>query len=121
VDLPALFAMVNEGKLRPIAVTDNHRASVMPNIPTSVEDGLPTVLAFNWFAVMAPAKTPKPIVDTLYKALVQTVNSPDVKASLNKLGIEPFTQPSPEVFAKFMQSETVRWGEVARASGAKGD
>ncbi|MFC4278326.1 Bug family tripartite tricarboxylate transporter substrate binding protein [Achromobacter aloeverae] len=121
VDLPALFAMVSEGKLRPIAVTDNHRASIMPDIPTSVEGGLPTVLAFNWFGVMAPAKTPKPIVDKLHKALVQAVNSPDVKASLNKLGIEPFTQESPEAFAGFMKSETVRWGEVARASGAKGD
>lgn len=121
VDLPALFSMVSEGKLRPIAVTDHHRASVMPNVPTSAEGGLPTVLAFNWFAVMAPAKTPKPIVDKLYKALVETVNAPDVKASLAKLGIEPYTQASPEAFASFMKSETVRWGEVARASGAKAD
>jgi tripartite-type tricarboxylate transporter receptor subunit TctC len=121
VDLPALFAMVNDGKLRPIAVTDNHRASVMPNVPTSVEGGLPTVLAYNWFGVMAPAKTPQPIVDKLFKALVETVNSPDVKANLNKLGIEPYTQASPQVFAQFMKSETLRWGEIARASGAKGD
>jgi tripartite-type tricarboxylate transporter receptor subunit TctC len=121
VDLPALYAMVNEGKLRAIAVTNTHRADVMKDVPTSAEGGLPTVLAFNWFAVMAPAKTPKPIVDKLYQALVKTVQSPDVKASLAKLGIEPFVQPSPEAFASFMKSETVRWGEVARASGAKAD
>jgi tripartite-type tricarboxylate transporter receptor subunit TctC len=121
VDLPALYAMVSEGKLRPIAVTNTHRADVMKDVPTSAEGGLPTVLAFNWFAVMAPAKTPKPIVDKLYQALVKTVQSPDVKASLAKLGIEPFVQPSPEAFATFMKSETVRWGEVARASGAKAD
>ncbi|CAM3545066.1 tripartite tricarboxylate transporter substrate binding protein [Bordetella sputigena] len=121
VDLPALYTMVNEGKLRPIAVTNTHRADVMKDVPTSAEGGLPTVLAFNWFAVMAPAKTPKPVVDKLYKALVRTVQSPDVKASLAKLGIEPFTQPSPEAFATFMQTELVRWGEVARASGARAD
>lgn len=121
VDLPALYAMVTEGKLRAIAVTNTHRADVMKDVPTSAEGGLPTVLAFNWFAVMAPARTPKPIVDKLYQALVQTVQSPDVKASLAKLGIEPFVQPSPEAFAAFMKSETVRWGEVARASGAKAD
>jgi tripartite-type tricarboxylate transporter receptor subunit TctC len=121
VDLPALYAMVSEGKLRAIAVTNTHRADVMKDVPTSAEGGLPTVLAFNWFAVMAPAKTPKPIVDKLYQALVKTVQSPDVKASLAKLGIEPFVQPSPEAFATFMKSETVRWGEVARASGAKAD
>jgi tripartite-type tricarboxylate transporter receptor subunit TctC len=121
VDLPALYTMVNEGKLRAIAVTNTHRAEVMKDVPTSAEGGLPTVLAFNWFAIMAPAKTPKPVVDKLYKALVQTVQSPDVKASLNKLGIEPYTQPSPEAFAQFMQKELVRWGDVARASGAKAD
>ncbi|AOB30996.1 hypothetical protein AKI39_10270 [Bordetella sp. H567] len=121
VDLPALYTMVSEGKLRAIAVTNTHRADVMKDVPTSAEGGLPTVLAFNWFAVMAPAKTPKPVVDKLYKALVQTVQSPDVKASLAKLGIEPFTQPSPEAFGQFMKTELVRWGEVARASGAKAD
>ncbi|ARP81387.1 hypothetical protein CAL12_11650 [Bordetella genomosp. 8] len=121
VDLPALYTMVNEGKLRAIAVTNTHRADVMKDVPTSAEGGLPSVLAFNWFAVMAPAKTPKPIVDKLYKALVQTVQSPDVKASLEKLGIEPYAQSSPEAFAKFMQTELVRWGDVARASGARAD
>lgn len=121
VDLPALYTMVNEGKLRAIAVTNTHRADVMKDVPTSAEGGLPTVLAFNWFAVMAPARTPKPIVDKLYRALVQTVQSPEVKTSLAKLGIEPYTQPSPEAFAQFMKTELVRWGEVARASGAKAD
>ncbi|ANN66755.1 Bug family tripartite tricarboxylate transporter substrate binding protein [Bordetella bronchialis] len=121
VDLPALYTMVNEGKLRAIAVTNTHRADVMKDVPTSAEGGLPTVLAFNWFAVMAPAKTPKPIVDKLYQALVRTVQSPEVKASLTKLGIEPYTQASPEAFAQFMKTELVRWGEVARASGAKAD
>jgi tripartite-type tricarboxylate transporter receptor subunit TctC len=121
VDVPALYAMVKEGKLRPLAVTNTHRAAVLKDVPTSAEAGLPSVLAFNWFGVMAPAKTPKPIVDKLYKALVQTVQSPDVKASLNKLGIEPFTQASPEAFSQFLKSELARWGEVARASGAKAD
>jgi len=121
VDLPALYSMVTEGKLRPIAVTDNHRASVLPNTPTSAEGGLPSVIAFNWFAVMAPAGTPKPIVDTLHAALVKTVNSPEVKANLAKLGIEPFTQASPEAFAGFMKSEYARWGKIAKESGAMAD
>lgn len=121
VDLAGLYSMVTAGKLRAIAVTDNHRSSVLPNVPTTTESGFPSVLAFNWFAVMAPANTPKPIVDKLYKALVETMNSSEVKAGLAKLGIEPFTQASPEAFAAFFKSELVRWGEVARASGAKSD
>jgi tripartite-type tricarboxylate transporter receptor subunit TctC len=113
VDLPALYSMVTEGKLRAIAVT----AKVLPDVPTSAEGGLPTVLAFNWFAVMAPAKTPKPVIDKLYAALVKTVADPEVKANLSKLGIEPYTQASPEAFNKFMQSESVRWGKLADAAG----
>lgn len=118
VDLPSLYTMVNEGKLRAIVVTNERRASVMPNVPSSAEGGLPSVLAFNWFAVMAPAKTPKSVVDRLHAALVATVHAPEVKASLAKVGIEPFTQASPEAFNAFMQSESVRWGKVAKASGA---
>jgi tripartite-type tricarboxylate transporter receptor subunit TctC len=121
VDLPALYSMVTEGKLRPIAVTDNHRASVTPNVPTSAEGGLPSVIAFNWFAVMAPAGTPKPILNKLHAALLKTVNTPEVKASLAKLGIEPFTQASPEASAEFMKTEYSRWGKIAKESGAKAD
>jgi tripartite-type tricarboxylate transporter receptor subunit TctC len=121
VDLPSLYSMVGEGKLRAIAVTNDKRASVMPTVPTSGEGGLPGVLAFNWFAVMAPAKTPKPIIDKLYAALVKAVKAPDVVANLTKLGIEPFTQSSPEAFDAFMKSESSRWEKVAKESGAKAD
>ncbi|WP_144631057.1 Bug family tripartite tricarboxylate transporter substrate binding protein [Bordetella genomosp. 13] len=121
VDLPALYTMVTDGKLRAIAVTNDHRATVMPDVPTSAEGGLPSVLAFNWFAVMAPKDTPRPIIDTLHAALLKTVQSPDVKASLAKLGIEPFTQPTPAAFDEFMKSESVRWGKVAKESGAVAD
>lgn len=118
VDLPALYALVTDGKLRAISVTNSHRASVMPDVPTSAEGGLPKVVAFNWFAVMAPPKTPKPIVDKLHDALVKAVNSKDVKAQLARLGIEPFTQDSPEAFDQFMKDESVRWGKIAKDSGA---
>jgi len=113
--------MVKDGKLQAVAVTNTHRAEVMSDVPTSAEAGMPAVLAFNWFAVMAPAKTPKPVIDTLYTALIKTVQEPDIQAKLAALGIEPFTQPSPEAAADFMRAETARWGEIARASGAKAD
>jgi len=121
MDLPALYGMVKDGKLQAVAVTNTHRAEVMSDVPTSAEAGMPAVLAFNWFAVMAPAKTPKPVIDTLYAALIKTVQEPDIQAKLAALGIEPFTQPSPEAAADFMRAETARWGEIARASGAKAD
>ncbi|GAA5233890.1 tripartite tricarboxylate transporter substrate binding protein [Verticiella sediminum] len=121
MDLPVLHSMITQGKLRAIAVTNDHRAAMLPDVPTSAEGGLPSVLALNWFAVMAPAGTPKPIIDTLHAALVKAVNVPEVKARLGQLGIEPFTQSSPEAFDAFMRAESVRWGAVAKASGATAD
>lgn len=119
VDVPALYAQVTAGKLRPLAVTHDKRSSVLPDVPTSVEQGLPNLLAFNWFAVMAPAKTPDDVVNTLYQALVKAANDPEVVKQLGKLGIEPYTQDSPAAAADFMKSETERWGKVAKAADVK--
>jgi tripartite-type tricarboxylate transporter receptor subunit TctC len=121
VDLPPLYQLVRDGRLRPIAITNTTRAPVLPDTPTSVEQGVPSLLAFNWFAVMAPAKTPKPIVDKLYAALVKSTQAPEVRDAFIKVGIEPMTQPSPEAFATFMRGESVRWGKVATDSGARAD
>lgn len=121
MDLPALHQIVLDGRLRAIAITNKTRAPALPNTPTSVEEGVPSLLAFNWFAVMAPAKTPKPIIDKLHAALVKVARSPEVKDAMFKIGVEPLTHPSPEAFAAFMRDETVRWGKVARDSGAKAD
>ena len=94
---------------------------MLPDTLTSVEQGFPEILAFNWFGVMAPAKTPKPIIDKLYAALIKAANSPDLVEAMRKVGVEPFTQASPQAFADFLQKETDRWGVVARASGATSD
>src|SRR5690606_3993517 len=92
VDVPALYSQVMAGNLRPIAVTHSQRSSVLPDVPTSVEAGLPGVQAFNWFAVMAPAKTPDAIVAKLHAALIKAANDPQLIDQLSKVGIEPFTQ-----------------------------
>jgi len=119
VDVAPLYPMIADGRLRGIAITNTSRAPLLPNIPTSVEQGVPSLLAFNWFSVMAPAQTPQPIIDKLYAALVKTLASPDVVESLRKVGVEPFIQSSPAEFKKFLISETDRWAAVVKASGAK--
>lgn len=121
MDLPALQSMVADGKLRAIAITNHARAPSLPGTPTSVEQGVPSLLAFNWFAVMAPARTPRPIVDKLHAALIKVTQSAEVKDAMLKVGVEPLNHPSPEAFAAFMREETTRWGKVARDSGAKAD
>ena len=112
---------MQDGRLRAVAITNTQRAVLLPDTLTSVEQGYPEMLAFNWFGVMAPAKTPKPIVDKLYAALIQAANAPELIEAMRKVGVEAFTQPSPQAFAEFLQKETDRWGVVARSSGATSD
>lgn len=119
VDLPALHQLVMDGRLRAIAVTDTKRASVMPDVPTTVESGLPSVLAFNWFAVMGPKGMPMDIRQRLHDALVKTVNDPDTRNKLEKLGIGPFTQESPAAFDVFMKQEGERWSKLIKDAGVK--
>jgi tripartite-type tricarboxylate transporter receptor subunit TctC len=121
MDLPALQGAVKGGTLNALAVTNTQRSPVFPQVPTSREEGFPTLLAFNWFAVLGPAKLPKPIVDKLYKALMATVKSPDVQKAMANVGVEPMSNESPQAFETFMQGELQRWGKVARESGARAD
>src|SRR3546814_20349396 len=113
VDLPALHKLVMDGRLRPIAVTDTKRSAVMPDVPTTVESGLPSVIAFNWFAVMGPKGMPMEIRETLHEALVKTVNDADTQSKLEKLGVGPLTQESPKACDAFMKKE------IGRATGGE--
>ncbi|MDM9558479.1 Bug family tripartite tricarboxylate transporter substrate binding protein [Bordetella petrii] len=119
VDLPALHKLVLDGRLRPIAVTDTKRSPIMPDVPTTVEGGLPSVIAFNWFAIMGPSGMPMDIRQKLHAALVETMNDPDTQGKLEKLGIGPFTQESPAAFDAFMKQEGERWGKLITDAGVK--
>ena len=117
MDLPVLIPMIKDGRLRGLAVADVKRAELTPDLPTTGELGLPGVLAFNWFALMAPAKTPAPIVERLHAAVVEAANSPEVKKRLIDAGIAPMTQPTVKAANDFMLSETEKWGKVAKGAG----
>ena len=121
IDFPAVYPHMKAGKLKGIALTAEKRLSLMPELPTSGEQGLPGLVAVNWFAIMAPQKTPAAVVSRLHGALVKTANAPDMKDKLAALGIEPYTKDSPQEFADFLRDELVRWGKVAKASGARAD
>lgn len=121
MDLPPLLPHVKSGRLRGIAVTAGKRAELLPDLPTSGEQGLPGLIAVNWFAIMAPAKTPKTIVDRLHAAIVQVATSAEMKEQFRTLGIDAFVQPSPEAFTAFLREDIARWGKVAKESGARAD
>jgi tripartite-type tricarboxylate transporter receptor subunit TctC len=112
---------MQSGKIRGIALTAEKRISLMPDLPTTAEAGLPGLLAVNWFTILTPAKTPAAIVTRLHGVLLKTVNAPDVKERFAAVGVDTFTQKSPEACFEFLKDELVRWGKVAKASGARAD
>jgi tripartite-type tricarboxylate transporter receptor subunit TctC len=90
----------------------------MPDVPTVAEVGYPGYQATNWYAYVAPAKTPKDIIARLNREIVKALNAPEVKALLNKQGLEP-APGTPEELARFMKSEYVTWGRVVKEAKIK--
>ena len=109
---------VKSGKIRGLAVTTLKRSQLVPDMPTVAEAGVPGFEANNWYGVVVPAKTPRPIVDRLNKEFVAVLNIPDVKEVLFRQGLD--SHPStPEQFGAYIKSETTKWAKVIKASGAK--
>jgi len=121
IDLPAVLPFVKAGKLRALAITANQRTEFLPDVPTSVEQGFPTVIAVNWIGIAAPAKTPRPIIDKLYSALVSVASSPEVKEQFANAGVTASTMASPEAFQQFLREEFMKWEAIAKRSGARAD
>jgi len=117
--VPAAPAMqyVEKGDLKAIAVTQAQRSSVAPNVPTMAEAGLPGYDIGLWFALCAPAGTPKEAIDKIAKATNDVMATPDMKAALLAAGIEPVTGSNPENFARYIDSEIKKGAQVAKAAG----
>jgi tripartite-type tricarboxylate transporter receptor subunit TctC len=111
---------IESGKLRALAVTSAQRIKSLPNVPTMVEAGVPGYELESWQAIFAPANTPRPIVDRLYRELSAIIKSPDMQERLAKLGMEPSAM-SPEQFATFQRSEIAKWAKVVKAADIKVD
>ncbi|MDI9331670.1 MAG: tripartite tricarboxylate transporter substrate binding protein [Alphaproteobacteria bacterium] len=118
-NMPSALPMAKEGKIRAIAVTTAKRSPAAPDIPT-VAESLPGFEATTWFALFAPAGTPKPVIDRLHAEAVRIFKLPDVQERLQKLGLEPVLS-SPEELARYQASEIVKWSKVVKESGASAD
>lgn len=114
--LPNVLALLKNGDARPLAVTSNTRMTALPDVPTAAEAGVKNYETFGWLALLAPAGTPKPVIDKIYKALAEAVKVPAVKTRFVELGAEPVS-PGPGALAKFITSETVKWGEIIKKAG----
>jgi tripartite-type tricarboxylate transporter receptor subunit TctC len=112
------ISQIRAGKARPIATTGTKRAALMPEVPTVAESGFPGYEALNWYGYLAPASTPKDIVERLARDIAKSLANPKVVEQLNKTGVEP--QPmSPQEFAAYIKREYDTWGKVVKEANIK--
>ena len=111
---------IQSGKLRPLASSGAARSPVLPDVPTVAESGFPGFEASNWYAFVAPGKTPPEILDRLNAELVKVLNTPDIREQLLQHGLEP-RPGTREELAAYIRKETETWGKVIRAANIKAE
>jgi tripartite-type tricarboxylate transporter receptor subunit TctC len=109
---------MDTGRLRALAVASEKRISVLPNVPTIAESGVPGFEASNWVGMLAPAGTPSAILSQVHTTLLKVLQMPDVRDTMKKHGLE-IVGSTPDQFGRFMKSEIVKWTNVVKTSGAK--
>ena len=114
----ALVPHIQAGKLRALAVTSRHRSALLPEVPSLAESGLPDYEAGSWYGVMAPAGTPREIVERLHDAIVSALKAPDVAQRLAAEGAIVIGG-TPAEFAAHLKAELARVGKVVRAAGIR--
>lgn len=118
MDIAVLLPHVQAGTIKAVAIGSAKRSPSLPDLPTTAELGLPEVVADNWYGIVAPPRTPQPIVDKLHAALVEALRSPEVKEKLALLGAA-IVGNTPDEFAAYIRSEIDKWAEVVKAAGVK--
>jgi len=113
--LPAAMPHVKSGKVRPVAVTTVKRSQAMPDLPTIAESGVKGYEAATWYGLLAPARTPKPVIDRLHGETVQILAGP-VRQRLEAQGFE-LDGGTPAAFAAYIKSEITKWAKVIKQAG----
>ncbi len=117
---PSALPHIKAGKIRALATTGIRRSAFLPNVPTVAESGFPGYDATNWYAYIAPSKTPREIIDRLNRDLVRALNTPETREQLLANGMEP--QPgTPEELARQIESQLAVWGRVVRDAGIQAE
>src|SRR5436190_9664444 len=114
----ALVPHIQSGKLRALAVTSTKRSALLPEVPTLAESGLPEYQAGSWYGILAPAGTPREVIERLHGAIVKALRQPDVAKRLAAEGAEVIGS-TPDEFGAHLKAEIARVGKVVRAAGIR--
>ena len=120
LDIPASQQLIREGKLKALGVSAGKRVVFLPDVPPLAELGLSGFESVGWFGVVAPAGTPSDIISKLNAAFVKALSDPAAIEKIRVLGAEP-APTSPDAFAKFIQSESAKWGKLIAEAGIKSE
>jgi tripartite-type tricarboxylate transporter receptor subunit TctC len=118
--MPLLLPHIEAGKLKALAIADATRSPQLPDVPTTIESGMPTLQATFWSGVLAPAGTPERTVDKLNAAINEILKSKEIEAILARLSAKPKIG-SPQDFAAFVTAESQKWTAIVNAAGIKAD
>ena len=116
---PVTISHIKAGRLKLLAVTDSRRSAALPDTPT-VGESLPGFEFNNWYGIMAPAGTPRPVIDFLNAEVLRILALPDVREKFSGLGADP-TPGTPEKFGAAMATDAEKWGKVIRQAGVRAD
>ncbi|WP_439398187.1 Bug family tripartite tricarboxylate transporter substrate binding protein [Bradyrhizobium sp. PMVTL-01] len=111
--VPAMTPNISENQVRPLATTGKQRSAVLPNVPTTIEAGVPGYEATIWLGLMAPAGTPKPVIDKLNAAVNAMVKRPDIIKIWTEQGALPMSM-TPQEFEKFLRGDIEKWADVVK-------
>lgn len=114
--LPNVLALLQKGDARALAVTSDKRMTALPDVPTTAEAGMKNYETGAWFAMLAPAGTPKPIIDKIYAALQEAIKDPLVRQRFTEQGAEPVS-PGPAELSKFIAAETAKLRSIIQKAG----
>ncbi len=121
VDLQPALQQIKEGKVRVLGVTTPKRVAAAPEIPTIAEGGLAGYELVAWQGVVAPAGTPRPIVDALAGQIKKLLDDPSTRERFTSIAIEPLPGSTPDSFGDYIKSEVDRWADIVKKSGAEAE
>ena len=116
----AVLPQVKAGRLRALAVTSGTRSAAVPDLPTLAESGLAGYDISSWFGIFAPANTPAPVIDRLYRETASALKLADVRERFAKEGAEPVAS-TPDEFNSYVRAEFAKYAKVVKETGIKAD